>query len=147
MSKLPSVFLLVACLATSSFAQTPNKPSRFHLDASDAAYWAGVGIGTGMTAADPKRFLYFAPSGPPGQFQIQSTSNYSVGRSLLIKSGVWGGIEALQFAKPNHRRLFFWSKIAAGATWAAVGIFRDKKPTGPPAVPCYFLAFGHYSPC
>lgn len=147
MSKLANVMILTALLAGAVSAQTP---SRFHLDSSDAAFWAGVGIGTGITGSNPKMTFQIVPvPGVPGHFQGNYASDYSPGRSLLISGGIWGGIEALQFAKPNHRRLFYWSKIAAGVTFAAIGAFRDKKlpPPVPPPSPCYISGLGYFSPC
>ena len=124
MSKPANVIILTALLSAAVSAQTP---SRFRLDSSDAAYWGGFGIGTGISASNPKHeFQIVGVSGPSQQFVIHDSGSYPVGRQLLIGSGIWGAIEAFQFAKPNHRRLFYWSKIAAGATFAAIGAFRDK---------------------
>jgi hypothetical protein len=135
MSKPTNVLILTALLAGAVSAQTP---SRFHLDSSDAAYWGGVGIGTGITAANPKHIFQLAPvPGHPSQFFVHDSGSYSLGRPLLIRAGIWGGIEAFQFAKPNHRRLFYWSKMALGATFAAIGAFRDKNQSrwiGPTSV-------------
>jgi hypothetical protein len=124
--------MCVLLLAGVALAQNPQ---RFRLDSSDAAYWSGVGVGTGLTAANPKRLLFLETRA--GQMQIGEKSLYSPGRSLLIRGGIWGGIEALQFTKPNHRRLFYWSKIAAGLTYGLIGIFRDKDQfrwTGPTSI-------------
>lgn len=62
MSKLANVLTLTALLAAAVSAQTP---SRFRLDSSDAAYWGGVGIGTGLTASNPKHEFQLVPA--PGR--------------------------------------------------------------------------------
>ena len=68
MPKLTNVLILAALLAGSVSAQTPSQtPSRFRLDLSDAGYWAGVGIGTGLTASNPKHEFQFVLVPAPGQ--------------------------------------------------------------------------------
>lgn len=134
MSKPANVIILTALLSPAVPAQTP---SRFRLDSSDAAFWGGLGIGTGISAANPKHVFQLVPNPNTTQFSVRDSGSYPVGRQLLIGSGIWGAIRALQFAKPNHRGLFYWSKIAAGATFAAIGAFRDKNQSrwiGPTSV-------------
>src|SRR5215471_8785797 len=97
--------LLITAIACAALSSTATAQSRLRLDSGDAAYWAGAGIGTGLTAANPKR-LFSLEAGPaPYQIQRQAESLYSTRQSLLIRGGIWSGIQTLQLVSPRHRRL------------------------------------------
>ncbi|HEU5239118.1 MAG TPA: carboxypeptidase-like regulatory domain-containing protein [Pyrinomonadaceae bacterium] len=67
---------LTALLAGAVSAQTP---SRFRLDSSDAAFWAGVGIGTGLTASNPEHVFQLVPAAMLHRgFTSSSSSNGNV---------------------------------------------------------------------
>ena len=85
MSKLTNVLILTALLAGAVSAQTP---SRFRLDSSDAAFWAGVGIGTGITASNPEHVFQLVSAPGQAQLVVRDYGSYSVGRPLLISTGV-----------------------------------------------------------